>query len=138
MTTLRAGLRRLRSRLPAGVAGSAVNLTRLARVVFSPDTLHTRDLARLHETDLLAREARVFSQNGEDGVVLHLLSRIGVASHRAVEIGAGGWSSNIANLVVNFGFEGVFIDGSSDALLEQRRRLEAKGQEVAERCRFVE
>jgi hypothetical protein len=130
--------------------------------------LPLRDLADLHETHLLVRradadranalmrehysvvrdpdqrtllrshEARVLSQNGEDGVILHLLSIVGASGHLAIEIGSGGWSSNIAALTTTFGFDGVFVDASADALVQQRQRLESVRPEALDRCRLVE
>ena len=158
----------LRRRLPARLSGTALNLLRIGRLLVSAETLNVRDLATLHETHLLTRradidranapvaqhldvardvtprtalrirEARVFSQNGEDGIILHLLSSVGTDSHRAAELGSGGWSSNIANLVVHFGFDGVFVDGSDHALAEQRARLETVAPESLGRCTFVQ
>jgi hypothetical protein len=160
--------RRLRQVLPRRLSGALINSARLGRVVASPETLPLRDLADLHETHLLVRradadhanvlmrahydlvrdpdqrtllrshEARVLSQNGEDGIILHLLSMVGPASHLAIEIGSGGWSSNIANLTRTFGFDGVFVDGSAEALTQQRRRLEALQPDALDRCRLVE
>ncbi len=61
-------------------------------------------------------EVKVFSQCGEDGILLHILSKIGAETRTAVEVGAGGYSSNIANLVVTFGWHGVFIDANPQDL----------------------
>ncbi len=146
---LRTSFRRRAPRL----AGTAINLGRMARVVASPETRNLADLAELHETHLrtrrveidggrslvrrylelgadqshvrrlFAQEARVFSQNGEDGVILHLLESIGVGSRSVLEIGSGGWSSNIANLVVHFGFVGHFVDADPAALAQQQRQV---------------
>lgn len=58
-------------------------------------------------------EARWASQNGEDGVLLHLFDTVGLtAGHSFVEIGAGdGRECNSANLALNFGWRGLMIDG---------------------------
>lgn len=50
-------------------------------------THHPGLLAPGHAPDLNAYEFRVSSQNGEDGLILYLLSRIGAANHYVVEIG---------------------------------------------------
>lgn len=169
MNDFRAYLRRLRRRVPPTVGGAAVNVGRLTAILLSRDTLHMRDLGELHETHLLtrraavdranelvarysgvarqygqweelsSREARVQSQNGEDGILLHLLSSMTVSPvHRALEIGSGGWSSNIANLVLHFGFDGVFVDASTVQLADQRRRLAALAPDALTRAMFVE
>ncbi len=55
---------------------------------------------------------RLFSQFEEDGLLLYLFAAIGVERHRFVDIGsADGINSNCANLAVNFGWHGLFIEG---------------------------
>ena len=57
-------------------------------------------------------EFSCYSQTTEDGVLLSILESIGVTNRRAVEIAGGvGWENNLANLVINFGFETLFFDG---------------------------
>lgn len=72
--------------------------------------------------DLEGVEARVFSQNGEDGIILHLLSLIGVRDRRFVEIGVeDGRECNTANLALNFGWRGVMIDRDPGGVAAARR-----------------
>ena len=55
---------------------------------------------------------RVFSQFDEDGILLYIFAAIGVERKCFVDIGAAdGIYSNCANLAVNFGWHGLFIDG---------------------------
>jgi hypothetical protein len=57
-------------------------------------------------------ELSVYSQNGEDGILVHLFSTIGVHDHRFVEFGVGdGVQCNTANLSINFGWQGLLIEG---------------------------
>ncbi len=57
-------------------------------------------------------ELRVFSQNGEDGVIAYLLDRVGAESRALVEFGIGdGRECCAANLLVNFGWSGLLMDG---------------------------
>lgn len=67
--------------------------------------------------DLLRAEQKVYSQNGEDGVIAALLNQIsGVANlpRYFVEIGAGdGLECNTANLRA-IGWQGVMIDGRAN------------------------
>ena len=66
------------------------------------------------QLDLSQFEYKVFSQFGEDGIIAEILSRIGLATHRIVEIGVGdGTECNSLNLLVNFGWTGLLIEGSS-------------------------
>jgi hypothetical protein len=57
---------------------------------------------------------RVFSQFDEDGIIVFLLGIIGVGPGKFVDIGGGDGvsASNAANLALNFGFHGLFIDGN--------------------------
>ena len=56
-------------------------------------------------------ERKVFSQNGEDGVISELFSRIGVTDRRFVEFGAGdGTENNCAFLADVLGWSGIFAE----------------------------
>jgi hypothetical protein len=71
-------------------------------------------LGEINQKDeLRVHEFKVYAQNGEDGLLLYLFSRIGVKNRTAVDIGCGG-SSNTANLIINFGWSALEIDGSAD------------------------
>ena len=60
-----------------------------------------------------AYEFSVYSQNGEDGVILSLLSRIGVETRYIVEIGTeDGRECNSANLILNFGWRGCLFEAN--------------------------
>jgi hypothetical protein len=57
-------------------------------------------------------EFQCYSQNTEDGILLAIFGAIGVTNRRGLEIAGGvGWENNVANLVVNFGFDALFFDG---------------------------
>lgn len=56
-------------------------------------------------------EFSCYSQNGEDGIILSLLSRIGVENHYIVEIGTeDGRECNSANMILNFGWHACLIE----------------------------
>jgi hypothetical protein len=58
---------------------------------------------------------RCFSQFEEDGKLLFIFAVLGISSGTFVDIGAGdGINSNCANLALNFGWRGLFIDGNPD------------------------
>jgi hypothetical protein len=67
---------------------------------------------------------RIFSQFEEDGIILCLLAALGADARRFVDIGAGDgvYASNCANLAINLGYHGLFIE-TSDALVERGRRF---------------
>ncbi len=64
---------------------------------------------------------RVFSQFEEDGKILFILSVIGTGSSTFIEIGSDdGLNSNCANLAINFGWNGLFIDSNSRSISRGR------------------
>src|SRR5688572_15702699 len=69
----------------------------------APD-LSQRDLLRMHEL-------RIYSQNGEDGLLSYLFARLGTASRRVVEIGIqDGTECNARNLIDTFGWWGLLVE----------------------------
>lgn len=60
---------------------------------------------------------RVFSQYEEDGKLLYIFAIIGMRNKTFVEIGSDdGINSNCANLALNFGYHGLFLDGNVKAI----------------------
>ena len=73
--------------------------------------------------DLTASELRVFSQNGEDGVIAEILRRIGTGGGGFVEFGIqDGTEGNTVFLAQVLGWSGVYLeaDDASFAALERR------------------
>ena len=67
------------------------------------------------------RECQVFSQNGEDGLLLYILSKIGISNKTFVEFGMEtGRECNLANLAINFGWNGLFMDGGEKNIASAR------------------
>ena len=72
---------------------------------------------------LTAHELRVFSQNGEDGVLAEIFHRIGVAGGGFVEFGASdGAENNAAFLAQVLGWPGVFLEADPGAFSALERR----------------
>ena len=61
-----------------------------------------------------AFEHQTFSQNGEDGILREILRRIKIQKGFFVEIGSGDGLENNTRLLLETGWEGVWIDGSED------------------------
>ncbi len=58
-------------------------------------------------------EYKVYSQNGEDGILMYIFSKIGAQNNAVVELGIGnGTECNSRNLIQNFGWNAWLIDGS--------------------------
>src|SRR5689334_11909912 len=55
---------------------------------------------------------RCFSQFEEDGLILFIMANLGILNGTFLDLGsADGINSNCANLALNFGWRGTFIDG---------------------------
>lgn len=68
-------------------------------------------------------EFRVFSQNGEDGILLYIFAMIDTINKKCVEICAGdGLQCNTANLMINHGWKGLLFDGN-EKLVEKGRNF---------------
>jgi hypothetical protein len=64
---------------------------------------------------MLQFEKRVFSQNGEDGIIEHIFDVIGTTSCYYLEIGAGnGLENNTRHLQQMKGFKGIQIDANNE------------------------
>lgn len=63
----------------------------------------------------------IYSQNGEDGILLEIFNRIGLTNKYFVEFGAwdGLFLSNTANLRINHGWKGLLLEGSVDKISEE-------------------
>lgn len=59
---------------------------------------------------------RVFSQNGEEGIILECVERLGIVLGHAVEIGGndGMFCSNTALLIRDHNWSGVFVEADSN------------------------
>ncbi|MGX5173623.1 hypothetical protein ACUR5C_06315 [Aliikangiella sp. IMCC44653] len=56
---------------------------------------------------------KVYSQHEEDGILSYLFAKIGTTNKTCVELCAGnGMESNTANLLINFHWNGLLIDGN--------------------------
>ena len=106
-----------------------INLRRKIRNIFVRiETLERNQLSLLRErygvkskSDLNSKEFKVYSQNGEDGVLLYIFSKIGIKNKKVVEIGVEeGKECNSANLVINFGWQGLLVEADLDEVLKAR------------------
>ncbi len=75
---------------------------------------HSDFAARDVAGDLRAHERRVYSQNGEDGIIEEILRRVGIKTGLFVEFGAEtGLECNCARLALKEGWGALFIEGNS-------------------------
>jgi len=91
----------------------------------------------LRAGSLTAAELKVFSQNGEDGVIMELLSRLGVQQGHFIEFGIeDGREGNCVLLADVLGWSGLFVE--ADAKLFARLRAKyAFNDRVDTRCAMV-
>jgi hypothetical protein len=143
-----AGLRQaLRGEAPGGPAGRVIAfLTRpwlreSDRVTY----LALAELAQRHAAEevpapspqepLTRYELRVFSQNGEDGVLAELLRRLGTTSRWFVEFGIeNGTEGNCVFLADVMGWSGLFMEPADDAYEELLRKYSANPRVRTERA----
>lgn len=72
-------------------------------------------------------ELRVFSQNGEDGVIAEILRRTGTDLRYFVEFGAASAEANCLFLADVCGWRGLFMDGDAEATSSLARKYSANG-----------
>jgi glycosyltransferase involved in cell wall biosynthesis len=85
---------------------------------------------------LTAPELRVFSQNGEDGVLAEILRRTGAPSRFFVEFGVeSGREGNCVYLADVAGWAGLFIEAGDDMYRELERKYVAQSQVQTIRAR---
>ena len=70
---------------------------------------------------LMNKEFKIYSQNGEDGILLRIFSKIGVKNKNFVEFGIGdGKECNTANLSINHGWNGLLMDGNEQDIIKAK------------------
>ena len=74
---------------------------------------------------------KIYSQNDEDGIILYIFKHIGIKTKKFVEIGVeNGTECNTTNLLKNFNWKGIQIEGSkklyNDAKIQLKKVLEKK------------
>src|SRR5947209_4882025 len=101
----------------ASVARGALWLLRAGGLRADVDRLLRREQRRrwLEAGDLRGYEHRVFSQNGEDGIVREILQRVGAPRRHFVEFGVeSGAECNCARLAREEGWAGLFLEADAE------------------------
>ena len=139
----------LRRHLPPSLLRTVNNLSHLDDRLFDAETRRAQ-LARvvLRErfpalcADSEGDEFQVFSQNGEDGLLLGILAKMAVVSRNFVEIGVeDGLECNTAVLGFVLGWDGVMVEGEALRAAAARklaaRMLVGRANRVEVRQAFV-
>ena len=67
------------------------------------------------EFDINLHENKIYSQNGEDGILEYIFSKIGTTNKFSVEFGVGnGFECNTINLLEKKGWKGLMMDYGAD------------------------
>jgi hypothetical protein len=98
---------------------------------YSPETkISLRKLFNFYQAE---------SQFEEDGLLLYIFAGIGVESHSFVDLGSSdGINSNCANLAINFGWHGLFIDGDDRKIKKGRRFYENHPDTILYPPKFIQ
>jgi hypothetical protein len=94
------------------------------------------DLKKGKKANLRGNEFQIYSQNGEDGILLHIFSKIGVMNKTFVEFGIGdGRECNTANLSINHGWKGLLMnDDAEDVIRAKRHYRQTNGRVKLFQC----
>ncbi|MCL4266207.1 MAG: FkbM family methyltransferase [Anaerolineae bacterium] len=85
-------------------------------------TTHMRQVSALQQHEL-----SIYSQNGEDGILLFIFGVIGTVNRRFVEFGIGnGKQCNTANLSLNFGWSGLLMEVDSQNVIAAQQFYQQK------------
>ena len=99
-----------------------VRLDRLDRLTEAVGRIEARLVASDTSDDLNAHEFRAFSQNGEDGVIQFLLSRVTVKNKLFVEFGVGDYSeANTRFLALHDRWSGLVLEGNARDVTRLKR-----------------
>lgn len=122
-------MRKLKNFIKRNTPRGIIKLRRIYRNVFVRlDTLERNQVSMIREeyngnnkSEINNKEFKVYSQNGEDGILLYIFSKIGIKKKKLVEIGIEeGKECNSANLIINFGWNGLLIEGSDENVKRAR------------------
>lgn len=71
-------------------------------------------------------EKKIYSQNGEDGLLLYILSRICIRHHTFVEIGGGdGKECNTAQFSLQWNWSGLLLDADAANIAQAQQHYQA-------------
>ena len=100
--------------LPAAIAEAMYQVLHAAQFGRARDVLMAQYWARKREaaaSPLVRHGAKFFSQNDEDGILLEILRRLGLASGVFAELGVGNGLENNSLILLMHGWRGAWIGG---------------------------
>jgi hypothetical protein len=103
------------------------------RLAHLAEIVRRADPALFAGSDLTRYELRVFSQNGEDGVLVEILNRIGPTHRYFVEFGIQeGVEGNCVLLADVLGWSGLFIEADADGFAQVSRKYAGSRVQVVQ------
>ena len=72
---------------------------------------------------LTAHRYGLYSQNGEDGILLGILGEAGIATRKFVELGSGQSGGGAAVLAAEYGWSGLMVDGREKSVRRLKHRF---------------
>ncbi len=79
---------------------------------------------RYHDPTHLAHfEHQIYSQNGEDGIIIEIFRRVGHGTKTFIEVGVGDGLENNTAFLLSQGWKGLWIDGSPECGTVIRREF---------------
>jgi hypothetical protein len=97
-----------------------------------------RQLAMLDSNDIHNNEFKAFSQNGEDGIIQFLLSKVPIERKIFVEFGIGSYREcNSKFLLKNNNWSGLVIDGSAEYIQQLRQDPLYWQHNLQSECAFI-
>jgi hypothetical protein len=95
--------------------------TRIQQQIFREILTQRNDRLGKHFPSI--HEHQTYSQNGEDGIIHEIFSRIGIEKGTFVEIGTGDGSENNTRLLLDLGWKGTWIEGDASSCETARENL---------------
>jgi hypothetical protein len=98
-----------------------LHVTVAAAILFYEDNLAATHRFASNPLYVGKYNTHVYSQNYEDSIVAEIYARIGLGSRRFVEIGVGDGTQNVTRLLLEQGWQGLWIEGGDiDAAIRTR------------------
>lgn len=108
---------------------------KLASILLRNDVRAARKSTLSDKRPLAKFEKSVFSQFGEDGVLLKLVSEIGITRGCVVEVGAASGEQNCSRILAELGWKAYWIDADSELI--GRAKLLGEQLDLVVENRFV-
>lgn len=94
-------------------------------------------MERIRKTPGTAWDYKVFSQNGEDGIVAYLVDALGISGSSFVEFGFGATENNTLAYAIRSKASGLYLDASSENCKQANRHYRSIGIKAKAACAWI-